>query len=228
MNFLHNFVSRIATFLSRYKAAIIITLVFSSGLLIASIWVIYRLLFSVEIEILVAPASSTIQLNGKNYKNGEHRLRPGDYKVKIEKDGFQNYETDFTAKANSKVEIGIILRELDSNGTFYRDNPSDASIAQAIGDRNFERDIDKAAKENPIGRIAPYGKKTGAAQQVDYWRLDIKWTDGKLDYLIVSSKFACGSKEIKESIKNDALKYIRDNGFNPEDYKVHYDLRCGG
>ena len=46
-----------------------------------------------KVKILVSPVDSKITLNQEVYSAGEKKIKPGDYKIKIERDGFKAQET---------------------------------------------------------------------------------------------------------------------------------------
>lgn len=202
-------------------------LFFGFGLMVATIYTIYRLVFSVEISFEVAPRDAEVLLNGKKItlesNRATRRVRPSEYKIEIKRDEFYNFEKTYNAKFGEKIQVLIALEEINPDGDYYQNNPDEGSIWQKQADAEFAADQKTFFEKYPIGKILPkkISKYTENYGEYIEYRLDYKAPnlekDEKMNIIITETDYECNNKD-------DAIKYIKDQGYNPDDYTIEY--RC--
>jgi len=170
------------------------------------------------LEILVAPSSSKILINGKKYTNGTYQIEPGEYKVEITKDGFKSYSGGISAQKNNLSKLSRALLQNDGSYSWYLDHQDDDLILSAItGEKsnNFERNL---VIKYPILQYIPYTDTVNGNYKIDAQIGD------SLEYLIISPN-TCDSNYI-EAFKAEALNWIKSKGINPDDYIIKYNNLC--
>lgn len=192
---------------------ILVTTIFLLGVLIISI---LNLKPTSEVEILVAPESASVSINGKEFKNGTYKLPRGAVSVSIKKDGFMSKNYSFDTAANNKL-YDYLLPE-DRSYSWYESHPEDAIILTKIGDVEADTTASLYKEINPISDklpliIAEYNQEDNYIEfRIDGGKFDncdrdfcLKITDstgGNLDY---------------------ARAKIRELGFEPNSFEIIYE-----
>lgn len=160
--------------------------------------------------IAVAPKSSIIALNGIRTKAGVTKVEPGKYYITIKKTGFKSYENTIDVNKNDNKNVAVVL-ESNSKDTanWYNTHPEDQKIAEKISSFNFDERETTNSTQSPILSQLPF---IGPGS---YYRIDYSDTDknGRLNLSITLDS---------EEYKEDALSWIKSQGFNPEDYNIQY------
>ena len=76
-------------------SVIVFTVVFITGILVITA---INLKTTGELELLVAPTSANVTVDGKSYQNGTFRFTIGEHQVKIEKENFETQEVYIDGK----------------------------------------------------------------------------------------------------------------------------------
>lgn len=192
---------------------------FLSAVLLVSliIWLINKDNTS-TLEILVAPSSSNILINGKKYTNGTYHIKPGEYNIEISKDGFKSYSGGISTQKDTVSKLSQALLQNDGSYSWYLEHQDDDLILSAIvGEKsdNFEQ---KLVTKYPILQYIPYIDNLNGNYKIDAQIGD------DLEYLIIYPN-TCDPNYI-ESYKTEALNWIKSKNINPDDYIIKYKNLC--
>ena len=171
-----------------------------------------------EIEIVVAPASATILIDGKEYKNGKERITSGKHNVIIKKDGFNTSEFSFDTADTNKLYAYIL--ENDNGYNWYLNHQDDSMLLTKIGSYINDKEASSYQSKNPISLSLPiiYAHYDEAYNYTEY-RIDGgTFTDCKSDFCIKITDTTGGNYEA-------AIQKIKDTGFNPDDYQILYEYK---
>lgn len=92
---------------------------------------IYFTINSSTVDLLIAPSTAQITINGKKYKNGTYHLPPAEYQVEISMPGFESKTITFTSKQGETSYIYNYLEE--SEGTeWYSSHQEDVDLLDVI------------------------------------------------------------------------------------------------
>lgn len=181
----------------------------------------YSSIYSATLNILVAPASAEIKIDGKVYKNGvyEH-MHPGTVKVEISKDGFETKKMDFEILAYQTTDLRV---SLNGNEDYYEEHPEDQKALELLNEARGESEAETFFKVYPIARKIPIIVETynNARTEYIYYRIDGGMYDGcKWDFCLKITDISGGNYD-------RAIEKIKSLGFNPEDYQIFYEDQSG-
>lgn len=126
-------------------------------LAVASAVAVYRSLQSAQVEILVAPTSAKVVIDGKEYQNGTYNLFPGEYVAEIKADGFEGKERTITLEAGRKTRIYDFLTGKDSDFSYYETSAADMILLQQVGggDEEVQEFVARQEKKTAIREVLP-------------------------------------------------------------------------
>lgn len=169
-----------------------------------------------EIEIRIAPASATINIDGKTYQNGKFRIPTGNHNIKIEKDGFTTKEYSFDTATTDKLFDYLV----ESNGSYdwYLNHNDDALLLTSIGDYESTLKSEEYNSRYPVVKILP----------IIYAHYDeeYNYTEYRVDggsFPDCASDFCLKITDTTGGNYDSALQKIKDSGFNPDDYQILYE-----
>ena len=199
-----------------FKASVIFFIAVFIGILIYSI---IHLIVNVDktatIKILVAPSDATVIIDGKTVKTeGDLKIEPGTYAVKIEKTGFISYNGSIEAIADNISYLYEYLNEEDENGTFYQDNEKEASRTQHISDKKADLFHESYTGTDNIWNITPYND-----YKAGYKIFAEKSEEGKI--LVTIYLYTCQNDRL-EKLKKSALEYLEENKIDLKKYEIKY------
>lgn len=178
-----------------------------------------HIVLTATVELSFTPSSATATLNGKTYKNGEHKIKPGKYDVKIQKDGFASYSGSFTVKANENQYVGVALKSNSAKtADYYDNNMDDAMRREGINDRRANAEAVDQLKKYPIIKILPLivSEYTGNYSEYIEYRIDYGNSPTKAGSLAIFITDKTGGNEQR------AKDLLRSKGYNPDDYEIIY------
>lgn len=198
----------------------IIAIIAISAILIGVIcWVVFDLLKSAEISILFTPSDSEILVNGKRYKNGNFRMYPGEYKIEVNRDGFESQSLVVKLESNKVEAVHGWLEPSDGSMQIYTTSADDYNILRLVA--NDDKAIDFVNSFEKKRRIRDFLPVYDAADERK--GASIKVSDGTTDEqcgaaicLIVETKAKT------ETAYNYMKNYFKSRGYNLDDYKIIY------
>jgi hypothetical protein len=173
-----------------------------------------------QIDVLVAPRSASVKINGRSYNNGSHRVEPGNFTVVITKDGFEPYQESFSLTAGETKDLAVYLMQSDGGYDWYLAHPEDDLIMTSIGDKVAAARAAEMLTRYPILNILPY---RDSDKTFDF-TINPKFVDDELAALIIQLN-TC-SEYSKNVYKNKALLWLSNQGHNPKDYKIEITDIC--
>lgn len=182
-------------------------------ILIITLFIINQIRNS-TIEILVAPTFAKVEINGKTYsseKTIKTSPKDEDLVAIISADGFETKEIIFKAEKNQTSYIYAALNhEEDGEQWYLNQDAKEYDRYVTVEETIFNLASELYGKKYPITSILPY---------IDYehdYRIDYGDYEGCEDGFCLQITDNSGDNHER------ALQYIRDHGFNPDDYQIAY------
>ena len=212
-------------FLARHKKATLVGIILSLVLIVAiSVYfIIEDASKTADVQVIVAPSSATMTLNGVRYDAyGDLRVKPGEYEVKVSKDGFETVTEKIEAKENETVSIMIYLMPTEENADYYETHPEDATIRGSIDDARALAELNELKEKYPILKQLPIKIDYYTANYANRVKYTITYerTDSEQGFIIVVNDDTGGNY-------GAAMERIKALGFNPEDYQIQYNDLSG-
>ena len=198
------------------KATFVFIVVLFIGILLYSIInLVVNADKTATIDILVAPADATLTIDGKTYPTKSTiKIKPGTYSVKIEKDGFVNYNGSINALDQQTAYIYEFLNESDENGTYYKDHQEDASRTQQISDKKADVFHEEYTGTDEIWNVTPYDDYSSG-----YKISAEKDENGKI--IVNVYLYTCSDSKV-EKLKQKALEYLEEKKVDLNKYTINY------
>lgn len=197
--------------MTRKRIITTIIFLFSLAAAIAIIWLIYRSVYSATINIYFAPKSASISIGDGGGNFGDNFVKPGQYTVRITKQGFTSYTQEVTVKKGETVRVeGSLTPSSDATADWYEKNMDDYAIAQSVADRKADQARENMVRDYPLIKslpiIGPY-----ESYRVDY---GLSPKGGNKYRIIIRSQ--------SEQAKQQALLAITETGHDIAKYEVEY------
>lgn len=171
------------------------------------------------VNILLAPSFAKVEINGKTYDSGTERINAYSGKVTVSADGFQSKELDVNLASREITDLYVYLVPNDGNMNWYDERPAERQILSAIGDSFAIIQSENFHTAHPIIDILP----------ISVAEVDPKTQTILHDYRIDYGEFTGCETDFCLKITDhtgkdheNALQYLRDRGYNPEDYQILY------
>lgn len=185
----------------------------TGALLLSSYFIVLKISRVGEVKLLVrvVPGDTILSVNEAPVKAGVMYLSPGKYTFKASKQGWKDDVQKVTLKSDGPHDIGLtpIPNSVEAS-KFLTANPDIQLEREKIGGENFNKNAQAFSEENPITQLLPYIKSSGPFR-IDYG--PSKTRKGGV-IIIISDSTANG--------RVNALKWIRQQGFDPTDYEIVY------
>jgi hypothetical protein len=177
---------------------------------------------SAAIDLLIAPASAEVQINGRSFNNGTHRVEPGRYDIFVSKDGFVSYSASFMVREGETFAVHQFLMQTDGTYQWYIDHPDDGMLLTSIGSSQADESSQGFMERYPILNVIPY---TDASPTGIRFNIATRYTP--VGELVVLVNLNTCSKNAALGYKNAALDWLRSVDINPSDYNLEYSTICG-
>ena len=221
-------VAPISAFLAKkwVKVVLVLDVILIVGLVIFGVAQAGR---NAIIDFEVTPLNAKISLNGKGgYENGEYKVFPGEYQVRIEHEGLEPKELSVNVGANDYVTVATFLKGEDGFSYYelmenYSDYESLEGMAAKGNNRTYDgdtsaegfiEDFERAYKifeEDFVGEAMPYEDGTGD------WSV---WSGEGVDKC---EKTLCLYIVDLPDNQKDTLKgMVEGKGYRLEDYQIIY------
>ena len=100
-------------------------------------------IYDSTINLLIAPASSKIEIDGQTYTNGKHKIPSGKHSIKISKDSFETKEEEIEIKKGETYIYYNYLTQPNDSMKWYEENDEDSllleSIIPALSEKSFKK-----------------------------------------------------------------------------------------
>jgi hypothetical protein len=173
--------------------------------------------YTATINITVTPSVATITLNGQHASNGKNKVKPGNYTVTASYKGFTTVSKQVSAQKGQTATVGIILESNSPlTASWYQSHSKDQTTAEVIAGRDFDTKAAQQAKSQPIINLLPY-IGPGFEYRIDY---GLKPSDSSNPVIYIQTDSDQG--------KQDALDWIKNQGFNPSTLNIQYVDQAAG
>ncbi len=177
-------------------------------------------MFSAGLDILVVPADAKIMIDGERFENEKQYsgLMARTAHVEISMDGFDTQSYDLELKKNETTKIYTYLT---GNDAWYEGHKNDERVQtslELINEYHGEVQVEDLNKKYPILSILPivYEKYLNNYTEYVSYRVDFgAYDECEGEYCVMITDYTGGNRE-------RALTAIRNKGFSPDDYEVHY------
>lgn len=182
--------------------------------------IIVRLQSRATLDIVVAPESAKVLVDGVEYENGVYRVEPGVAKVVISKEGFKTKELEVNLKAGETTKLYTYLMTMDGSYQWYLEHPEDQMILNTIGDGLAGAAAKDYLAKYPIVKVLP----------IIYANYDAEWnyTEYRVDggeFDECKAEFCLKITDTTGGNYEAALMEIAERGYRPEDYEIVYQYK---
>ena len=169
------------------------------------------------LDILVAPASSDIIIDGKTYHHGAHKLEPGIYHIEVKKPDFTTKTFTVTLSSGKTTDLHTYLLQSDGSFSWYLDHQDDSILLTQIGDEEANKLMSESEQKYPILSDLPI--------IIDQYDAQYNYTNYRIDggnlescthdfCLIITDTTGGNEEKAKNEIKN--------RGYSLDDYEIIY------
>lgn len=201
---------------NRMKMAIGAAVVFAVAVIVVLIVWIINIPKTATIEVIVAPSDAKILIGEKRYKNGTHKIEPGDYSVAVTRDDFSPYASEFSIEEGETRKILVCLNEIDGN-TWYSEHKEDNDICRRAAELASE-EYKKEKQTADVYSVTPYDSYDDGFNIVAY-------EDKEKGTIIKITLFSCKEAR-REALKPNALEWLKKHNVDPEKYTIEYANGC--
>ena len=168
------------------------------------------------IEVIVAPSDAKILIGEKRYKNGTHKIEPGDYSIAVTRDDFSPYASEFSIKEGETKKLLVCLNEIDGN-TWYDEHKEDDDICRRAAELASE-EYKKEKQTADIYSVTPYNSYDDGFNIVAY-------EDEEKGTIVKITLLSCKEAR-REALKPNALEWLKKHNVDPEQYTIEYANGC--
>ena len=194
-------------------AGVVIFVIAVIAILIA--WII-NIPKTATIEVIVAPSDAKILIGEKRYKNGTHKIEPGDYSIAVTRDDFSPYASEFSIKEGETKKLLVCLNEIDGN-TWYDEHKEDNDICRKAAELASE-EYKKEKQTADIYSVTPYNSYDDGFNIVAY-------EDEEKGTIVKITLLSCKEAR-REALKPNALEWLKKHNVDPEQYTIEYANGC--
>lgn len=194
-------------------AGVVIFVIAVIAILIA--WII-NIPKTATIEVIVAPSDAKILIGEKRYKNGTHKIEPGDYSIAVTRDDFSPYASEFSIEEGETKKLLVCLNEIDGN-TWYDEHKEDDDICRKAAELASE-EYKKEKQTADIYSVTPYNSYDDGFNIVAY-------EDEEKGTIVKITLLSCKEAR-REALKPNALEWLKKHNVDPEQYTIEYANGC--
>ena len=194
-------------------AGVVIFVIAVIAILIA--WII-NIPKTATIEVIVAPSDAKILIGEKRYKNGTHKIEPGDYSIAVTRDDFSPYASEFSIEEGETKKLLVCLNEIDGN-TWYDEHKEDDDICRKAAELASE-EYKKEKQTADVYSVTPYNSYDDGFNIVAF-------EDEEKGTIIKITLLSCKEAR-REALKPNALEWLKKHNVDPEQYTIEYANGC--
>lgn len=180
---------------------------------------IYLNINNATLKVRVAPVDAKVLVGSKRYRNGEHRIKPGQYEVSITRDGFESHTETLTIEDKGYGEIYLCMDNTDGVD-WYSNDGRYAHLCDEIHEHQY--DIETAEKfSDKVFSVTPFHSYEKG------FNIDAQLNEETGEITVTIEPLSCRYDRAKGLEKN-ALEWLEKAGLNLDDYKIEYYEPCVG
>lgn len=163
-----------------------------------------------KLNVEVVPRDAKISINDRAVRIGVNKISPGNIKVKVTRIGFKDNEQSLSIKRGETRYLGVALESNSpSTANWYTEHPREQKLAEAVSSKNFDLDTVFQAEKYPLIKILP--------QYFHYFSIGY---GASPQYPKDPTHIAIIVKAATPFNRRLALRWIKDNGYEPSDYEI--------
>lgn len=176
----------------------------------------FTIFYSAKVEVLIAPKSAELYIDGKKYNNsGVFSVSPGEKKVIIKANGFQEYKQKKNFTKETTNYIYTWLDPTEENKNYYNEHSEEQDLVETIAQQGTVLEGEKY-NNDPIFKITPVRNfKLGFSASASRDEKDFNKITLTIDLM------TCRDNQV-ENLKKVAESYFRQKGINLSKYQVKY------
>ena len=153
--------------------------------------------------------------NQKVNSSGKVAVKPGQHTVVAKRNGFEDKSVSVTVKTGETQTVTLLMTPNgDAGYQWLRDHPDAAVEYEAQQSQQYIQNSTDTTNKNPLISYLPEIRPT--------WRIDYgKSKAHPNDPTAVAIIITYGGADID---KQNALQWIKDQGFNPDNYEIIFQL----
>ncbi len=167
---------------------------------------------SATIDVVLAPATAKVEINGTEYVAGPYGISPGEVTAVISADGFKTKTINLTLTSGFTTKIHDYLEPNDDNLNYYARDEASFSSLKSVGSEGSRKLV----------------KTISIRDELPFTYFEYGGLDGESFEVTVNEDAVCDQTfcllSIGDTTENHARtkKMIEEKGYNPDDYKIRY------
>ena len=177
---------------------------------------LFTTIYSAKVEVLIAPKSAELYIDGKKYSNnGVFSVSPGEKEVIIKANGFQEYKQKKNFTKETTNYIYTWLDPTEENKNYYNEHSEEQDLVETIAQQGTVLEGEKY-NNDPIFKITPVRNfKLGFSASASRDEKDFNKITLTIDLM------TCRDNQV-ENLKKVAESYFKQKGINLSKYQVKY------
>lgn len=164
------------------------------------------------VKIQKAPSDMKLTIDGKEYKETEIELPVGKHTIKGEREDFIERTASISITEGEIEEQLMLLDPLNAVGTrWLEDHPEEAILYSKESSSEYDKSAQAMTENSPITNDLPILAPS--------WRIDY---GESVRHKNVSGAIAVYIYAATPADRQDALSWIRQQGYDPSDYEIIY------
>ena len=176
----------------------------------------FTIIYSAKVEVLIAPKSAELYIDGKKYNNsGVFSVSPGEKEVIIKANGFQEYKQKKKFTKETTNYIYTWLDPTEENKNYYNEHSEEQDLVETIAQQGTILEGEKY-NNDPIFKITPVRNfKLGFSASASRDEKDFNKITLTIDLM------TCRDNQV-ENLKKVAESYFKQKGINLSKYQIKY------
>ena len=180
---------------------------------------IYLNINNATLKVLVAPEDAKVLIGGKRYRNGEHHVKPGNYDVKITREGFEEYTSQLGIEEKGYGEVYFCMNNTDGVD-WYSNDEKYAHLCDVVNEHQYDKETAEKFSDKIFGVTPFHSYEKG-------FNIDAKLDDETKKITVTIEPLSCRYERAKALEKN-ALEWLEKAGIDINDYEIVYYEPCVG
>lgn len=180
---------------------------------------IYLNINNATLKVLVAPEDAKVLIGGKRYRNGEHHVKPGNYDVKITREGFEEYTGQLSIEEKGYGEVYFCMNNTDGVD-WYSNDEKYAHLCDVVNEHQYDKETAEKFSDK-IFSVTPFHSYEKG------FNIDAKLDDETKKITVTIEPLSCRYERAKALEKN-ALEWLEKAGVDTNDYEIVYYEPCVG
>lgn len=201
--------------LTKFKKILVFLIPISLIIIIFTAY-FFTIIYSAKVEVLIAPKSAELYIDGKKYNNsGVFSVSPGEKEVTIKANGFQEYKQKKNFTKETTNYIYTWLDPTEENKNYYKEHADEQDLVETIAQQGTVLEGEKY-NNDPIFKITPVRNfKLGFSASASRDEKDFNKITLTIDLM------TCRDNQV-ENLKKVAESYFKQKGINLSKYQVKY------